>query len=231
MTGFQGYDDEQYVEDVRMAERTRPDIVMSLNELKRMIEDARSLPMSSSIMVVREDALDIIDAAVANLPEEIREARWQLRDREALHDEAMAKAQRIMDQVRAEAARMVDKQEIVRQSKLRAEQIIAESEAQARDLINKAEDYVDSNLARFEIVLERLLAMTQTNRQRFAPQHDATTGTFGEHQETEFFTSDQPTPPPVPPAAPAPAPYAAPQQWESSSNDLAGDDFFVDGDF
>ncbi len=90
------------------------------------------MPLSNSALVPREDVLGLLDQAIRDLPDEIREARWALRDREDLMAAEVQKAQQLMDQVRAEAARMVDKTEIVRQSRLAADQIIAEAQAKAR---------------------------------------------------------------------------------------------------
>ena len=114
--------------------------------------------------------LGLLEQALHSLPDEIREARWALRDREELMAAEVQKAQQLMDQVRAEAARMVDKTEIVRQSRLKAEQIIADAHAQARQMINQSEDFIDGKLGGFEIVLERLLKTARSGRERLNAQ-------------------------------------------------------------
>jgi cell division septum initiation protein DivIVA len=114
--------------------------------------------------------LGLLEQALRDLPDEIREARWALRDRDELMAAEMQKAQQLMDQVRAEAARMVDKTEIVRQSRLVAQQIIAEAHTEARQLINQSEDFIDGKLGSFEIVLERLLKTTRSGRERLNAQ-------------------------------------------------------------
>ena len=114
--------------------------------------------------------MGLLEQALHSLPDEIREARWALRDREELMAAEMQKAQQLMDQVRAEAARMVDKTEIVRQSRLRSEQIVANAHAQARQMINESEDFIDGKLGGFEIVLERLLKTAHSGRERLSAQ-------------------------------------------------------------
>ena len=93
----------------------------NLRHLEEIIVHAKQMPLSSSALVQREEVLAIIQDALNNLPEEIRQARWALRDREELMAAEQQKAQQLMDQVRAEAARMVDKTEIVRQSRIQAD--------------------------------------------------------------------------------------------------------------
>jgi cell division septum initiation protein DivIVA len=169
MTSFDGYDNpEEFIEP--SGRHARRDIESDLRELIELVSNAKQMPLSNSALVPREDVLGLLEQALHSLPEEIREARWALRDREELMAAEMQKAQQLMDQVRAEAARMVDKTEIVRQSRLRAEQIIAEAQAQARQMINQSEDFIDGKLGNFEIVLERLLKTAHSGRERLSAQ-------------------------------------------------------------
>jgi len=155
VTSFDGYDDpEEFVETARHARR---DIETDLRELVELVENAKQMPLSNSALIPREEVLGLLEQALTSLPEEVREARWALRDREELMAAEVQKAQQLMDQVRAEAARMVDKTEIVRQ-------------AQARAMINQSEDFIDGKLGNFEIVLERLLKTARSGRERLSAQ-------------------------------------------------------------
>ncbi|MBW4029902.1 MAG: hypothetical protein HIU57_04390 [Acidobacteria bacterium] len=180
MSVFDGYDDfdaqppfEQefaYEEDPGEGRHARRDIEQDLRDLIEIIANAKQMPLSASALIPREEVLALLDQAVHNVPDEIREARWALRDREALMEAEQIKAMQLMDQVRAEASRMVDKTEIVRQSHLRADQIIADAQTKARQLINQSEDFIDGKLAGFEIVLERLIKTTHSGRERLSSQ-------------------------------------------------------------
>lgn len=169
MTSFDGYDDpEEFTEP--QARHARRDIESDLRDLIDLVATAKQMPLSNSALIVRDDVLGLLESAVRSLPEEIREARWALRDREELMAAELQKAQQLMDQVRAEAARMVDKTEIARQSRLVAQQIIADAHTQARQIINQSEDFIDGKLGSFEIVLERLLKTARSGRERLSAQ-------------------------------------------------------------
>jgi cell division septum initiation protein DivIVA len=168
VTSFDGYEDPGVYDAPERAPRR--DIETDLRDLLDLIENAKQMPLSNSALIPREEVLGMLSQALANLPEEIREARWALRDREDLMAAEVHKAQQLMDQVRAEAARMVDKTEIVRQSRLKAEQIIADAQSQARAMINQSEDFIDGKLGNFEIVLERLLKTARSGRDRLNAQ-------------------------------------------------------------
>ena len=55
-----------------------------------MVDTARTMPMSASVLVNRDEALELIDEALHALPEELRHARWLLKER----DEYLAQARR-----------------------------------------------------------------------------------------------------------------------------------------
>jgi cell division septum initiation protein DivIVA len=169
MTSFDGYDDPEEFQEPS-GRHVRRDIESDLRDLIELVANAKQMPLSNSALIPRDDVLGLLEQALRALPDEIREARWALRDREELMAGELQKAQQLMDQVRAEAARMVDKTEIARQSRLMAQQIIAEAHAQSRQMINQSEDFIDGKLGSFEIVLERLLKTTHSGRERLSAQ-------------------------------------------------------------
>ncbi len=206
MTSFEGYDDfEQFPSEV--PHHARRDIEADLRQLIEIVAGAKQMPLSNSALVPREDVLALLEQALRNLPDEVREARWALRDREELMAAEVQKAQQLMDQVRAEAARMVDRTEIVRQSHLKADQIVSDAQAQARQMINQAEDFIDGKLGNFEIVLERLLKTAHSGRERLSAQGLPTSLIEPARVEPEGGFFAEAAPAPVPGLADEPAPY------------------------
>ena len=147
-------------------EGTGSDVEAILHQLLDVIGNARPMPLSASVMVNRDEVLEIIEAGLQRMPEELRAARWLLRERE----EFLAKVQRegddILDAARARAERMVQRTEVVRAAQHTARRVVEDAEAEARRLRNEAEDYCDHKLAQFEIVLDRTIKTVQAGRQR-----------------------------------------------------------------
>ncbi len=189
MTSFDGYDDSEEFRD-DSGRHARRDIEASLRDLIDLVGAAKQMPLSNSALIPRDEVLGLLEQALHDLPDEIREARWALRDREELMAAEVHKAQQLMDQVRAEAARLVDKTEIVRQSRLKADQIIAEAQTQARQMINQSEDFIDGKLGNFEIVLERLLKTARSGRERLSAQGLPTSLLEGRPSENDFLEPD-----------------------------------------
>jgi F0F1-type ATP synthase membrane subunit b/b' len=135
-------------------------------QVRDQIETARSVPMSASVMVNRDELVALLEDAVAALPEEIRQARWLLKEREEFLAKARREAEDIIDAGRQQAQRMVEKTEVVREANLHARRIVDDAEKTSRDLKHEAEDYIDQKLASFEVVLERTMTAVAKGRER-----------------------------------------------------------------
>ena len=60
------------------------DLTTRLSELEELVRDAKSMPLSSSALVNRDEVLELIEALKTSLPDEIKQARWVVKDREEL---------------------------------------------------------------------------------------------------------------------------------------------------
>ncbi len=133
-----------------------------------IVAGAKSMPLSSSAIIAREEVLSLLQAALDRLPDELRQARWLLREREEFLAEKTREAEVLMDEVRAQAERMVQRTEIVRQANSVAQRILDDANDEARTMRHEAEDFCDQKLAGMEIVLDRLTRTVQSGRAKLA---------------------------------------------------------------
>ena len=184
---FLEVDEEQPVEEIG--------IESILHQLLDLIHAAKSMPLSSSVMVSRDEVVSLLQAALEALPEELRQARWLLREREEFMAERSREAEALMEEVRAQAEHMVQRTEIVRQANSVAQRILDDANEEARTLRHQAEDFVDQKLAGMEIVLDRLTRSVLAGRARLAAplvEAAATAGREGAGSEEDgFFDQDQ----------------------------------------
>lgn len=143
-----------------------------LLELREMVERARTMPMSASVLVNRDDILGLVDEILQAVPEEVRHARWLLKEREQFLRDAEREADDIVEAGRVQAERMVERTEIAREARRTAQRIVEDAEATARRLRLEAEDYVDQKLAEFEVLLDRTLQTVQQGRERLRATFD-----------------------------------------------------------
>jgi hypothetical protein len=130
------------------------------------IATARTIPLSSSPMINRDEILELLEEANKRLPEELRQARWLLKERSEFLAKTRREADDILDAARAQAERMVQRTEVVRAAEQRARQVLESAEAESRRMKRETEDYCDRHLARFEIVLDKVAKTVAQGRER-----------------------------------------------------------------
>jgi F0F1-type ATP synthase membrane subunit b/b' len=131
------------------------DLAGQIQQLEDMVKEAKSMPLSSSALLNRDELLELVEQMKTSLPEEVKQARWVVRDREELLAKARRDAEKIVEDARAEQLRMATREEIVQRAKQESERIVAEAGEEARKMRLEAEDYVDGKLAQFENALQR----------------------------------------------------------------------------
>lgn len=142
------------------------DVDDAIGELERVLSTSRPVPLSSSIMVNRADVEAVLEGLRQGLPEELRQARWIIKERDDLVEQARSEAQQIVDDAREERDRMLSETEVVKAANREAERIVADAREEAKVLRLEAEDYVDSKLANFEIALHKTLKSVEKGRER-----------------------------------------------------------------
>ena len=181
------------------------DLAGRLQQLEEMVKEAKSMPLSSSALLNRDEVLEMLQEMQETLPDEIKQARWIVKDREELLGKARHEAERIVEQAHEDQLRMARKEEIVQRAKDEADRIVAEAEQQALDARAEAERYVDAKLAQFEIALRRILEESQTTsraltktldqvevgRDRLRAPTTAAEQEFGSDPDAQLFDAEE----------------------------------------
>jgi cell division septum initiation protein DivIVA len=144
------------------------DLAARLEQLEELIHEAKSMPLSSSVLVNRDDVVAMIAEMREALPEEIKRARWIVRDREELLAKARAEGEQIVERAREDQLRMARKEEVVARATREADRIVSEAEDVSRTMRSEAEDYVDAQLAQFEISIRKILEASQASAKALA---------------------------------------------------------------
>jgi hypothetical protein len=166
-----------------------------------IVNGAKAMPLSASVLVSRDEVVGLLSDALERLPDELRQARWLLREREEFLAERAREAEALMEEVRVQAERMVSRTEVVRQANQVAQRILDDANEESRRMRHEAEDYCDQKLAGMEIVLERIMRTVQSGREKLqatappAPEVSGSGpagGALGEEGRTEdgFFDQD-----------------------------------------
>jgi hypothetical protein len=148
------------------------DITARLAQLDEIVREAKAMPLSSSVLVNRDEVLDLIAEMQEALPDEIKQARWIVKDREDLLAKARGDAEGIVEQARVQQLTMARQEAVVARAGEEADRLVGEADGQARSMRREAEEYVDAKLAQFEIALRRILEDSQASVRALAKTLD-----------------------------------------------------------
>jgi cell division septum initiation protein DivIVA len=139
-----------------------------LENLRELIMNARSMPMSASCVINRGEVLAAIDDVIENLPDEIADAQHVLDRSQSRIAEGEAEAGRILADAREHATRLAQHSEVVRVAEEIAEKLRSDAEAEASALRRETDAFIDSRMAGFESVLHKTASQVKTARSRLA---------------------------------------------------------------
>ena len=161
-----------------------PQVEAVLREVRDLIEQARPMPVSRSVMINQAEVLDLVDEAMERLPEELRAAKWLLKQREEFLARTRREADEIIAAAKAEANELVQQTEVVKAAEARARSVVDAADAESRRLRLEAEDFCDQRLASFEIVLERTMKVVNAGRAKLQGSQPREDEAAGEHPES-----------------------------------------------
>ena len=128
------------------------DVLVLIDKLDDTIHNAKPVPLTDQVRVDKEEIYDILDQMRATIPEEIKQARWIVKERQEMLAEAKREAER------------------------QADEIIEDARAREREIRLGAEDYADDILNTLEVNLTKFIAAVQRGRDRLQGREEAEVG-------------------------------------------------------
>lgn len=140
------------------------DILEIVDDLIVHLHEAKTMPLSSNALVDRDMILTFLENLRASLPDELRAARWMVREREAFIARTNEKAREIVDKARTEADELVSDSNIVAEAVEEANILVRRAEGDARKLRLETEDEIEKKLQRVERLLDDIMVQVHTAR-------------------------------------------------------------------
>ena len=134
------------------------DVLVLIDKLDDQIHNAKPVPLTDQVRVDKEEIYDILDQMRATIPEEIKQARW------------------IVKEARDEQTRLISNQEVTKQAERQADEIVEDARAREREIRLGAEDYADDILNTLEVNLSKFIAAVQRGRDRLQGREEAEVG-------------------------------------------------------
>ena len=149
-----------------------------ISTLYEMVQDARSVPLSSEKCVVERDrVLDLLDEISNQLPGELKQAKTIVESRGEVINNAKREAENILKQAQAQARQMISDSEIYRQAQEEANAMLQAAKQESGETVQAAQDkirelkvvtnsYVDDALRQTEQAISEALNEVRERRPR-----------------------------------------------------------------
>ena len=151
-----------------MLERARYDLAQILEGLVVEVEEAKTMPLSNSVIVGKDEFLQQLEMARAqltgtlsqvleDLPEELRAARWMVRERESYVARTNEKAREVIGKAKQRSEQLISESYIVAEAVAEANTLVRNAENEGRRIRLEAEDLAERRLSDAESILGELL--------------------------------------------------------------------------
>lgn len=148
-----------------MNEHNIEDIITSLYD---MIQDARALPLGADKCILERDkVLDMLDEVIAQMPNELKQARTIVESRNELIGQARREAEGVIRQAQEKARQMVTQEAIYQEAKRKCQEMVQQTQEQIAQLRKVSNEYMDDALRRTEEAIAQSLGEVRDTRVKF----------------------------------------------------------------
>jgi DNA anti-recombination protein RmuC len=148
-----------------MNEQTIEDIISALYD---MVQDARALPLGADKCILERDkVLDMLDEVIAQLPDELKQARTIVESRNELIGQARREAENMIRQAQEQANQLVSEEAIYQDAKRQCQEMVLQTQTRMAELRKASNDYMDDALRRTEEAIAMSLEDVRDTRTKF----------------------------------------------------------------
>ena len=90
------------------------DILTLIDRMEEVIDHGRNVPLASGRIVDTDKLYELIDEVRAQYPDELKQARWIVKERQEMLAEAKTESERLVDEANEKAARLASEEDVVR---------------------------------------------------------------------------------------------------------------------
>lgn len=136
-----------------------------IDDMLAYLQEAKSMPLSTNVLVEKDVFTEMLERLRSELPDELRAARWMVREREAFIARTNERAHEIIERAKSESRRLVSESYVLAEAVEEANILVRRAEGEARRLRLEAEDEIERQLEEIEGLMAELLTRTHAARE------------------------------------------------------------------
>ena len=128
-------------------------VLQLLDELEDVMDSSKAVPFSSKVTVNKEEIYDIISEIRMKLPNELKQSKWVIEERNKILIDAQREADEIVKNAEDRMVRLVDENEVTKKAYEQAAAIIDSAKKTSKDMRLGAMEYAEGKLKELKSVV------------------------------------------------------------------------------
>ena len=117
------------------------DILYLVDRLDNLIASSHRMPLVNQILIKEGDILNIVDQMRTSIPDEIKQARRIIQEKERILAQAQADATTLLTRAREETERAMNREGLLRAAEARSQELVRQAEERAHSVTEQAEEH------------------------------------------------------------------------------------------
>jgi len=116
------------------------DILYLVDRLENLIASSHRIPLTNQIRIKEVDILNIVDQMRTSIPDEIKQARRVIQEKERILAQAQADASTLLARAREETERAMNREGLLRAAEARSQEMVRQAEERSQAVMRRAEE-------------------------------------------------------------------------------------------
>ena len=117
------------------------DILYLVDRMENLLSNSRRMPLVNQIIVKESDIYSILDQMRTTIPEEVKQARRLLQEKERILAQAQADASTLLNRAREESERAMNREGLLRIAEERSQELVQRASEHSQELVRRAEEH------------------------------------------------------------------------------------------
>ncbi len=144
------------------------DVLALLDKLDAYLSECSRVPLMGKLLVDEEEVFALIDDLRAQLPQELEQAKWLLKERERIIQEARKEAEEIVKDAQGQIATLASESVIAKEARMQAEELMTRAKEVAKEINLGAREYADELMKAVEDAITDTLERVRQGRRELA---------------------------------------------------------------
>jgi hypothetical protein len=123
------------------------DILYLVDRLENLMNNSKRMPLTNSLLMKESEILTIIELMRTSIPDEIKQARRIIQEKERILAQAQADASTLLARAREETERLMNREGLLQAAEARSQELVREATEQAQQVIRRSHEQAEQREA------------------------------------------------------------------------------------